>query len=82
VRETINPVTGKVRCVPAGNVSLTGNCSFGATGPSSGYDNCAKGLNYKDGSNMPLPSCKTLSTSAHNYDATLSDAAYWGCIAE
>jgi hypothetical protein len=26
------------------------------------------------------PSCATLSGSAHNFDATLSDAQYWGCV--
>ncbi len=28
------------------------------------------------------PSCTTLSDTAHHYDATVSDAAYWGCVAK
>ena len=27
----------------------------------------------------PYPSCTTLSATAHTYDATLTDAQYWGC---
>jgi len=27
----------------------------------------------------PYPSCTALSTTAHSYDATLTDAQYWGC---
>ena len=27
----------------------------------------------------PYPSCTTLSLTAHSYDATLTDAQYWGC---
>lgn len=27
----------------------------------------------------PYPSCATLSPTAHTYDATLTDAQYWGC---
>ena len=27
----------------------------------------------------PYPSCTALSTTAHNYDATLTDTQYWGC---
>ncbi len=27
----------------------------------------------------PYPSCTALSTSAHTYDATLTDTQYWGC---
>ena len=27
----------------------------------------------------PYPSCATLSLTAHTYDATLTDAVYWGC---
>lgn len=27
----------------------------------------------------PFPSCTTLSSTAHNFDATLTDNVYWGC---
>jgi hypothetical protein len=29
--------------------------------------------------NTPYPSCTALSSTAHTYDATLTDAQYWGC---
>ena len=35
---------------------------------------------YKSGTTIvPEPSCTTLSTTAHTYDAIVSDAQFWGC---
>ncbi|HSQ63645.1 MAG TPA: hypothetical protein VLM85_10545 [Polyangiaceae bacterium] len=45
VRDTLSPtVTGELRCVQDGNVNSGGNCSYGASGSTTGYDNCKKGL--------------------------------------
>jgi hypothetical protein len=37
-----------------------------------------------DGDGVPdaqMPSCTTLSATAFNFSATVSDAEYWGCVA-
>lgn len=45
VRDSVTPSpSGQLRCVPNGNAVSGGNCSYGASGPTTGYDNCEKGL--------------------------------------
>ena len=49
---------------------------------------CVDPTKYRYDSNRDMtpdtvwPSCTTLSPTAHNFDATLSDAAAWGCVAQ
>lgn len=38
-----NPI-GVLGCVPDGNVDQGGSCTYGASGDTTGYDNCKKGL--------------------------------------
>lgn len=39
----LSDTSGQTACVPAGPVGVLGACSFGAPGPTTGYDDCASG---------------------------------------
>lgn len=57
---------GKAACVPVGNVAEEGQCTWGATGETTGFDNCAAGLYCLADANVSgsMGRCKKLCDTA------------------
>ena len=69
---------GQVGCAPQGTVAVDGACSYGASGATTGFDNCVGGLIClaSPATEMASGSCRSMCSLA---DATLPCAAGFAC---
>lgn len=74
-------VTGEVRCVPNGTVDLAGSCTYGPSGPTTGYDMCKKGLVCVGGTCRTICDSSALFGTAGACDALRACDSYSGLFA-